>query len=199
MSTYKKAPEIKELADEILNKFDTHKPLVEHKVRIDFLFAFASVDEQGEAHGCAITHHGVRAYGLTRKIPLKERAMGRGDAEVMLDGDWWQNATEASRRALLDHEMHHLEVCFDEDQVLITDDLKRPKLKLRKHDVEVGWFAIVAGRHGSASLEMQQAKVLMDSYGQLFWPALDMPKQLGDGEPVVMIGKRGMKRAKARK
>lgn len=197
MSTYEKCPaDVRELAESILGEFDSHAPIVAHKVKIDFLFARASVDEGGDPKGFAIVHHGIRTYGLTRKIPTKERAMGRGDAEVMLDGDWWEDATEAQKRALLDHEMHHIEVDLDEDGGLKRDDLKRPKLKLRKHDVEVGWFAVVAGRHGSASIEIQQAKVLMDSYGQLFWPSIDMPKQLGDGEPVLSIGKRGMKKAR---
>lgn len=184
MSTYQKAPsEVREMADKILLDFDTHKPLVEAKVKIDFLFAFADVNEDGESIGCALTKHGVRALGITRKLGLKDRAMGRGDAEVALDGDWWKDATAARQRALLDHELHHLEVRVDEDSVVITDDLKRPKLRLRKHDVEVGWFAVVAGRHGSASLEIEQAKSLMDSYGQLFWPAIDAqePLQISDG------------------
>jgi hypothetical protein len=82
---------------------------------------------------------------------------------------------------------------------VIRDDLKRPKLKLRKHDVEVGWFAIVAGRHGSASLEIEQAKAVMDSYGQLFWPCIDLPEpplQLSDGaERLITPAKRGRKKA----
>jgi len=179
MSTYQKADSaVREMAEKILEQFDTHKPLVEHKVKIDFVFAFASVDNFGNPKGPALTKHGIAAYGITRKMGLKDRAMGRGDAEISLDGDWWAEATEARRRALLDHELHHLEVKLDDDGILVKDELRRPKLKLRKHDVEVGWFAIVAGCHGGASLEIEQAKALMDSYGQLFWPAIDSPYPL---------------------
>jgi hypothetical protein len=189
MSTYKKAdPEVREMAEKILEEFPSYKPIVEAKVKIDFLFAFAEVepDEEGNEspQGYALTKHGIRALGITRKLGIKDRVMGRGDAEVVLDGDWWDEATPERRRALLDHELHHLEVKTDEDGVVIRDDLKRPKLKLRKHDVEVGWFAIVAGRHGSASIEIEQAKAVMDSYGQLFWPCIDLPEpamQLGEG------------------
>lgn len=174
MSTYQKAPaEVKEMAEEILNEFITYKDLVEAKVKIDFLFAHAEVGEDGTSKGHALTKHGIRALGITRKLGIKDRVMGRGDAEVAIDADWWAEATPAKRRALLDHELHHIEVKLDEDGIVIRDDLKRPKLKLRKHDVEVGWFAIVAGRHGSNSIEIEQAKRVMDSYGQLFWPEID--------------------------
>jgi hypothetical protein len=188
MSTYQKAPpEVRDMAEAILQEFISYKPIVEAKVKIDFLFAYAEVAEDGEqageAKGYALTKHGIRALGITRKLGIKDRVMGRGDAEVCLDGDWWKEATPARRRALLDHELHHLEVKTDEDGVVIRDDLKRPKLKLRKHDVEVGWFALVAGRHGSNSLEIEQAKLVMDSYGQLFWPCIDAvePMQLTNG------------------
>lgn len=199
MSTYAKAPpEVREMAEKILEEFISYKDIIEAKVKIDYLFAFAECGEDGEAKGNALTKHGVRALGITRKIGIKDRVMGRGDAEVCLDGDWWEEATQERRRALLDHELHHLEVVKDEDGVVIRDDLKRPKLRLRKHDVEVGWFAIVAGRHGSASLEIEQAKALMDSYGQLFWPFIDLPEPLqltngGDDERTPAKRKRKAK------
>lgn len=185
MSTYAKAPpEVRDMAEAILEEFISYKPLVEAKVKIDFLFAFADVGEDGEVKGHALNKHGIRALGITRKLGIKDRVMGRGDAEVCLDGDWWKDETPARRRALLDHELHHLEVKTDEDGVVIRDDLKRPKLRLRKHDVEVGWFALVAGRHGSNSLEIEQAKLVMDSYGQLFWPCIDAvePLQITNGD-----------------
>lgn len=192
------------MAEAILEEFPSYKEILEAKVKIDFLFAFAEVSEEnedgsgGQSKGYALTKHGVRALGITRKLGIKDRVMGRGDAEVCLDGDWWEDATPARRRALLDHELHHLEVKLDEDGVVIRDDLKRPKLKLRKHDVEVGWFAIVAGRHGSASLEIEQAKAVMDSYGQLFWPAIDLqePLMISDGERNNKPAKRKRKAAK---
>jgi hypothetical protein len=184
MSTYTKAPpEVREIAESVMSEFLSYKEFVEAKVKIDFMLAFAEVGEDEEPKGHALTKHGIRALGITRKIGIKDRVMGRGDCEVVLDGDWWNDATPGQQRALLDHELHHLEVVKDEDGVVIRDDLKRPKLRLRKHDVSVGWFAIVAGRHGSNSLEIEQAKQLMDSYGQLFWPSIDAqePLQLSEG------------------
>lgn len=53
-----------------------------------------------------------------------------------------------------------------------NDDLGRPKLKMRKHDVEIGWFKIIAERHGAHSIERQQAKIIFDTMGQSFWPGL---------------------------
>lgn len=199
MSTYSKCPpEVRELAEKVLEQFPSYQPLLEAKVKIDFLFAYAEVGDDGESKGHALTKYGVRCLGITRKIGLKDRVAGRGDAEILLDGDWWKDETDARRKALLDHEMYHLEVRTDQDGVVLRDDLKRPKLKLRKHDVDVGWFAEVAGRQGSSSIEIEQAKWVMDSYGQLFWPAIDLPEpnlQITDGGPERLITPKGPKKA----
>lgn len=162
MATYNRCPpSVTEMANAILCDFETHKPLLDAKVRIDFIFAYA---DEGKA---AIRHQGQAALGLCRRLPPKQRAMGRGDAEITLDAAWWELASMAERRALLDHELHHIQVKEGK-----RDDLGRPVLTLRKHDVQIGWFAIIAERHGDFSVERQQARDIYDRHGQAFWPQI---------------------------
>jgi hypothetical protein len=173
MPTYQKCEKaVAELASSLINKYDTHKPLEQLKVKIDLVFAFADVDEKGRQLNDALTKNGIKALGITRKIPIKDRVLGRGDAEIALDGDYWGNASEEEQAALLDHELHHVAVQTDKNGNAQFDDIGRPKIKLRKHDVEVGWFRIIAERHGIASQERQQAKAIMDKIGQYFWPGI---------------------------
>ena len=151
MPTFQRAPQdVTELANGILCEFETHRPLLDAKARIDLVFAYPDYDSKGQATNDALKHHGRKALGVARRLGLKDRAMGRGDAEIVLDAEWWKEASEARRRALLDHELHHLEVRM-ESGVVVRDDLSRPKLLLRKHDVDIGWFALMAQRHGDAS------------------------------------------------
>lgn len=170
MSRYERADVTVELiASKILAKFVTHEPLVRAQVKVDFIFAHPPVDADGFVTGDALKKNGVKALGLCRVIPLKDRAMGRGDVEISIDHPWWTDATDAEREALLDHELHHAEVKV-KNGVIQRDDLHRPLIKLRKHDVEVGWFDIIALRHGESSMERIQAKKLFDNVGQLYWP-----------------------------
>ncbi len=172
MPTYQRAPqEVIELANALLCEFATHKPLLDAKVKIDLVFAFPNYDDNGQPTNDALKHHGRKVLGLARRMGLKDRAMGRGDAEISLDAEWWGRASEPERRALLDHELHHLEVRTDV-RGIAHDDLGRPKLLLRKHDVDVGWFSLIADRHGEASLERRQAAEIAEAFGQFFWPAL---------------------------
>lgn len=161
------------MAAEILNEFESHKPLVEYGAKVDLIFAYGERDDDtGELKGDALTHNGVKALGIAKKCSTKERAMGRGDAEVCLDADYWTGvATPEMQRALLDHELHHISLKVKKGQV-VHDDLGRPEIKLRKHDVEIGWFGLIAERHGKNSQEQIQAKTIMDAYGQFYWPAL---------------------------
>lgn len=173
MPTYDKCPPaVVEMANAILCEFETHAPILDAKVKIDFLFAFGDPEKDEPA----ITKNGIPCDGLCRKIPLKDRVAGRGDAEILLDGDFWNAADEPERRALLDHELHHISVMEGE-----RDSAGRPKLRLRKHDVEVGWFSIIAERHGRASGERRQAKNIFDRFGQAFWPDLMNAKPAQEG------------------
>jgi hypothetical protein len=178
------------MANEVLCKYETHQPLLDAHVNVDFVFAYANVDpDTGLKIGYALKLHGRECTGIARKIQLKDRVKGMGDAEISLDGDWWEQANDEERRALLDHELHHLMVKIDK-RGLVRDDIGRPVIVMRPHDVEFGWFKVIAARHGMASQERQQAAIMMSDAGQYFWPQIfeivkDNPKLLGDAEPVV--------------
>lgn len=159
----------------ILCEFATHKPVLDARVKVDYVFAYADVDDNGQPKNHAMTKRGLRILGQCRKIKLKDRVLGRGDAEITLDGDWWGLATEAEKRALLDHELHHIAVEVDSNGKALTDDFTRPKLTLRKHDHEFGWFSVIAARHGKAAQEVKQATQMMESHGQFYWPEFWKP------------------------
>jgi hypothetical protein len=169
---------IKELANEILFAYETHKPLIEARVRIDFVFAFADEDEEGNKLNDAIRKNGRKVYAMARIINLKDRSKGQGDAEITIDGDWWGEATDEQQRALLDHELHHFALKTNRAGMVQFDDLKRPLLRMRKHDYEFGWFTIIAERHGKASVECQQAREIKEMAGQFYWPSIiPMPNE----------------------
>lgn len=172
MPTYQKADKtVEKLCQELIEKYDTNKPL-DDQVIIDLVFAYGDRDDAGIQTGYALKKNGVPAYGQTRILPLKDRVMGRGDVEILLDADHWEKAGADEQAAILDHELHHIALDADKFGNIKFDDINRPKLKLRKHDVEFGWFSVIAHRHGRASIEQQQAKAVMDKAGQYFWPSI---------------------------
>lgn len=172
MATFERCPQaVTEMANALLLEYETHGPILDARVKIDFVFAYGARDDNDQRIGHALTKNGIQCLGITRKIPLKDRALGRGDAEIALDGDWWEEASEKEQKALLDHELHHLSVKIDK-RGLVRDDLNRPVIVLRKHDFEFGWFTIIAERHGQHSQERKYAAAMMDAAGQCFWPEM---------------------------
>lgn len=172
MPTFQRCPkEVTDMANGLLVEYESHAPLLDAHAKIDLVFAFCDRDDGGNPTNNALTKNGIKALGITRKMPLKDRALGRGDAEIALDGDWWKEASEKEQKALLDHELHHLSVKIDK-RGIVRDDLNRPIIQLRKHDYEFGWFKIIAERHGQHSQERIYAAAMMDAAGQYFWPDL---------------------------
>lgn len=183
MPTYKPADKsVSDTATRLIRQY--HEPLAKAEVKIDFLFAYPDLDANDEPINDAITHGGYPAHGLCRLVNLKDRAKGNGDAEITLDGPNWERMSEKEQEALLDHEIYHLTLGKG------VDDLSRPKLRMRKHDVQIGWFSEIARRHGVASAERRQATQIMVEKGQFYWPEL-VNQQTGDQSRIQKVVTKG--------
>lgn len=162
--TYELAPEeVSSRAGRLIEKY--HKDLENSGAKIDYIYARAT-------EGHAVTHGGYPALAVIKIISLKDRAAGRGDAEITIDADAYEGMSGERRDGLLDHELYHLIVRRDDDGFVKMDDLDRPMFKMRKHDWQMGWFTEIAQRHGLNSVEVSQAQILWANDGQAYFPML---------------------------
>lgn len=131
----------------------------------------------------------VAALATVKINPLKARVLGSGDALVMIDGDRWMDFEEPEQRAILDHELTHLELVYDDDgelpeaaieaaeanptkerpRPIRLDDEGRPRLRIRLHDHQFGWFDDVVARHGRQAVEWAQFEKFRDGALQQLW------------------------------
>lgn len=162
--TYNRAPQIVEDKAQALI-LRNYPDIDKAELKIDYLFCFSDA-------GPAITNGGYPAIGQCKVISLKDRSKGMGDVEIMLDQTAFMNMSSDQQDALIDHELNHIIILRDDDGLLKTDDLNRPRVTMRKHDYQMGWFTCIAQRHGAASPEVYQAKILFEENGQAFFPAL---------------------------
>jgi hypothetical protein len=169
MKVYEKAePHVYARAEMLIEQFHPH--LQKAELTLDILMA---TNENGDA----VTHGGYPALAVVRIVNLKDRVKGMADAEITIDAKAYQNMTDQQRNALLDHELTHLQVVYDDHHIMKTDDIGRPRLKLKKHDYQFGWFREIAERHGKHSPEVYQAKILWEADGQAFFPMLTNPPE----------------------
>jgi hypothetical protein len=142
-------------------------------VRVAGLFIFD--DDSGEPVLC---HQGYAAQAVCRLTPIRDRALGVADAVIVADRANWLTLSHSQREALIDHELSHLERVIDgKSGKPKTDAIGRPKLAMRMHDHQLGWFDAVAQRHKEDSPEIRQARQLIASTGQLYFdfPAAPPP------------------------
>lgn len=108
-------------------------------------------------------------YPLQAKVSViqyKQRVDERDDAEILLDRANWERLTEPQQRALLDHAVTHLDIQKDENGFVKTDDVGRPKLKLKVPDFRLSGFRSVARRHGDDAPEVIAARAFERDYGE---------------------------------
>lgn len=162
MKTYSHAPD----ADLVIErmKAEHHEELDE--VTISALFIFDT--EESAQH--VLLHAGYPAGAVVRITSIRDRALGIADSTIVIDRCSWMALSQRQRDALIDHELTHLVRKVDKETgEMLSDVLDRPKLAMRKHDRQFGWFDEVAERHGQASPEVRQARRLMESSGQIYF------------------------------
>ena len=163
MTTYDTAPqEVLDLIKSTMEQY--HDELHNAGVTVDAMFAY---DANGEH---PVKHGGYPALAYIKITSLKNRIKGMADAEITIDGDAYNAMNELQRIALIDHELHHLIIARDKEDNIKFDDASRPKLKIRKHDYQMGWFRDIAIRHKENSPEVYQAKMLWLADANTFFP-----------------------------
>ncbi len=162
--------EVQDLAKEIITEHCEELAAV--GVTIDILMAYAPENDAGEKTGPALKLHGYPCGGIVSVNSLKNRVIGSSDALILLDGDAWPDMEPERQKALLHHEIHHITVARDTEGAVINDTHGRPKLKMRLHDVEVGWFTHIAKLYKEDSGEVQDAHKIFDQHGNVLFPFL---------------------------
>ena len=170
--------EVHALALNLVRNYHAHL-LHPVRVKIDIIMVNAGTNENGDPQGHALSLGGYRCLGIAKILGPKDRAMGRSDCEIQLDGDDWPDMSEEAQAALLDHELTHFSLKRDPYGNPMIDDMRRPMLKMRKHDYDFGWFTSIAKRHGKASIEVQQCLRIVDRDGQSYLPGFGIGGDLG--------------------
>lgn len=147
-ASYQQTDSLDEIIAELIEQKPYHQDLFVTGVTVQVLF---------HSNETPLKLRGIRAYAYVKLTSLKDRALGQKDATIVVDYAPWMVMDPKRQVALIDHELYHLCVCKDKDGKNATDDLHRPKMSLRKHDIEVGWFVEIAAEHRDASIEVMQA------------------------------------------
>lgn len=139
-------------------------------VRIDVL----TLSDDDDETGGVLKLGGYTCAAIVRITSAKERAAGRGDAEIVIAYEWWKKRTERQQEALLFHELWHLKL-KTRDGIPQFDSNERPFLKMRLHDHNFGWFNEVAARYGEDSYEVEQANAFKAKSGQMHFGWMEAP------------------------
>lgn len=164
--TYEIADEsVMKVINEAADKY--HQSLKANGVKILAIMAYGPRDEEDQLKRPAIRKNGVACGACIRVLPLKERLSKSADAEMLIDGDSWEEYNADIRLALVDHELSHLIVKMDKDDNVKKDALRRPMLGTIRDDIVYWGNSQIAERHGENSIEVIAARQLKAKYGDI--------------------------------
>jgi len=165
MARYDRCPqEVFDLGARIAEQF--HGPTL-HDTQVDIVyqFVYAARDKEGQLKGPAIKFCGWPADSNIKIKSTVDRCAGSGDVIVQIDGDQWNDPenpwSDAKKEEVIDSALCRIElVLSDPDENgncnPESDDLGRPKLKIRDFEMMVCGFPETIRRHG------QLAKLSVD-------------------------------------
>jgi len=133
--TYMDAPEVKQIADELIPKYHSH--LIDMDVRIDYVFCSKTPKRNGK-----------EVWGTCRKVTNLNAHLAGQESPffvITISEPVWGVLPPDKRKALVDHELCHAESQYNQKE---DDDGEDDviKLSIRPHDVEE--FACIIRRHG---------------------------------------------------
>jgi len=137
-AVYTPAPEVKQIAEDLIPKY--HQHLIDFDVRIEYVF----IDKTPKAKGREV-------WGTCRKISNLNAFLANGQDGsdpffvITISEPVWEVLPPKSKVALVDHELCHAWAEAQQDEE--TDGSEDVvKLSLRPHDLEE--FSCVVRRHG---------------------------------------------------
>lgn len=133
-----------ELLDDILRSH--HEALANQDVRIALAWQ----------HTWKPDVDGRVTLGKCKKASDLDRELAPYDFVVILNKEFWVNpkVTADQRCALLDHELCHAAIAYDEHGEPKVDDRGRVIYRVRKHDIEE--FRDIVARYGCYKYDLQQ-------------------------------------------
>ena len=99
---------------------------------------------------------GRTKLGECKKASDLDRELAPYDFVILLNREFWLNGkvTKGMRAAVLDHEICHAAVAYDDNGEPKTDERGRTVFRVRKHDIEE--FNDVIARHGCYRHEIEE-------------------------------------------
>ncbi len=208
MPTFEKPNDKMKSAYENVRALTCHKKRLS-EVKIAVFAVYAKRDKDDEPRGEALSRNGDPILGKIRIMSLEDRFAGTADVRVLLHGDRWGRVTAAMQRSVIDDCLTRIEVVMQDNKPKL-DDIGRPKLRKRAWSFQLCGFHEVAERHGAASVEVYNFRVLFDEHGQTYLPWLDdddstranvlvlapmqkKPKAVGSGDGTHKRGSLGTK------
>ena len=153
---------VERLTKQLMRKY--HADL--HDAGVTFTVLMATPDED---EGPPLLINGYPQAAIVRKTSTRNRVAGLADFEINVDAREWEKMGPDTRRALLDHELEHVELVMLPEKKgggVARDCAGRPRLALKNHDWQLGGFRVIAQRHRRHALEVQNAQAFADTFGQ---------------------------------
>jgi hypothetical protein len=128
--------------------------------------------------GGALKKYGAGVVAMIKRSSKEDKAENGPDLRILIDADRWRGSSERRQRAILAHELRHVEIQWEPGgRVPQADAYGRPKIKLVADDWVLTGFEDVAEWFGEDAVEVGAVRSVYGSLQQLGLPFMAAPDQ----------------------
>lgn len=167
-----------------------HNDLDDSGASIGVVMAYADLDKDSNPKGFAMVKHGRRVLGKAKVNNQADRADGKPDATITLDGDFWDGLIDDPAgmprlEALVDASLACIvperePAFFGAIGDVLRDILGRPVLKGRPFDYHLTGHLDVIARNGVACEAVREVRAWADEHGPVIFAQVEQLRREGD-------------------
>jgi hypothetical protein len=139
---------------------ERYEPLKSYDINIKLFYKYGKRDKDDNLKTPALQKNGKPIYAQTKIVSAFNRITDETDVKIILNKDLWDELSKEERIAVLDNQVHYIEIKEDKDgeQITISEDCDKVQLKLRKPDFFCEGFLDILNIHQKHYIPWQDAK-----------------------------------------
>jgi hypothetical protein len=138
--------------------------LKSYDIHIQLFYKYGKKDKDGYLKTPALQKNGKAIYAQTKIVSAFNRITDETDVKIILNKDIWDDLSEQEKTAVLDDQLHYIQIKEDKDgePIMISEDSDKVQLKLRKPDFYCEGFLDILNIYQKHYIPWQEAQSIVE-------------------------------------
>jgi hypothetical protein len=137
---------------------------------VGVIMVYGPEDEEGNVQSSPLKELGTFTPAKARVINTKDRLRNSWDVEILIDGDYFDEVGDETKKSIIDDILSRIELQYDKKGIMKVDEFDRPRIRIKPPEIVFTANVDTISRYGNNSHAIKTYKKIMESYGYIIQP-----------------------------